>query len=305
MGGNIMKKRWPALLAILVLVIGVFVYLYFLHPETVPMWAEFDPSDEQPAQSDDTTSQQEEDTDIVFAPIQTNSKDEGPTTYMFFGRDRIVQEENGQDVETIETDLILIATLNPSTRNVDIQFIPPNTVQNEEQIRHLYSTKGIQSLEIAVEELTDQEVDNYIGVDYESFVQLIDVLGGIEVKLDKAIDMPKYGLTLKSGMNKLNGEETLKLIRLKWGKTTVIERIERQKLIVSAIYQKMGQMKNLSELKEVSKSLLKIRENLLTDLDSNQILGGFQFFTQEMKNLDVQILPGELVADEWIPTVEK
>lgn len=314
MGGNIMKKRWPALLAILVLVIGVFVYLYFLHPETVPMWAEFDPSEEQPAQSqnqddstnvEDTTSQPDEETTTVFTPIKTTPKVEEPTTYMLFGRDRVVKEENGQEVEMIETDLILTATLNPSTRNIDVQFIPPNTVQNEGEIKHLYSTEGIQSLETAVEELTGQKVHNYIGVDYESFVQLIDVLGGIEVKLDEVINMPKYGLILKPGLNTLNGEETLKLIRLKWGKTTIIERIERQKLILSAIYQKMREMRNLSELKEVSDAMLGIREDLLTDLDGNQVLKGFQFFTQGLNYLNVEIIAGELVENEWIPTVEK
>lgn len=264
-----MKKGWAAALALLIIAVGVFTYLYFFRGNTAPMLADEGP----------------------------DSQIEEPMNYLIFGRDVSLDSEatdSSSKSQSVETDLVIIATFDAQAKAIDVTFIPPNAVvDGESQLKNLYDEKGITGLKAGVTELTNKEIDYYIGIDYQPFVQLVDVLDGIEVKMDETIDLEKYGLFIHPGINKLNGEETLKLLRLKWGKTTVVERIERQKIVLTAIYQRLSEVKNLSQMEDVSNAVLAIREKLATDVESEQILKLFDLYGKGIDKFTVDIFTPE------------
>lgn len=282
-----MKKWMPAILAVLILVLAVFIYLYFFHFDSNPMLADKGIKDKEPISTNNPTNTTSPNQDADFEAA----------TYLIYGRD----QSDSSEVK-VETDLILTATLDPKAETVKILFIPPNTQATENQeLKNLYANKGINGLKTGVEEITGQKIDHYIGLDYDPFVDLIDILAGIEVRMDETIDMQKYGLFIHPGINQLNGEQSLKLLRLKYGKTTVLERIERQQQVLSAVYQKLKKINNLAKIKEVTDAVLNIREKVETDVRSEEILQGMEFFTKGIDKLDVTILPGELHEGLWIP----
>lgn len=292
-----MKKRWPIFLAILVIILGVFVYLYFLHPDSVPILAQLGLDKKDKVQNDGTVDNGD------VGKIDKNDKTdkhEESSTYLIYGLDHPLETE-GVEGELIETDLVFTATLNSETKTVDIIFIPPNTFFNDRQIKDIYAEEGVEGLKVEIGKLNDQSFDGYIGVDYQTFVELIDVLDGIQVKVDETIDLPKYGLSIHPGINKLNGETTLKLLRLKRGKTTIIERIDRQNSVFLAIYHRLLEIRNLSKIQEVSEAILTIRKKLETNVESDQILKGFTFFKKGINEFKIEILSGEIVDEQWIP----
>ncbi len=288
------KKWWAGIGALLIIVIGVFIYLYFFHGDAFPMLADEGPDVEQTANDNDDQ-----------VPMKTGVEE--VVTYLLYGRDTALDEKsvqlNENDVEQrVETDLVLIATVDPKDQTVNISFIPPNTVIEDNTIlKDLYNDKGIEGLCSGVEALTQKKINYHLGVDYASFIQLVNVFNGIEVKLDETIELNKYGLTIHPGINKLNGEETLKLLRLKQASTTAVERIERQKSVLTAIYQRLLDIKDLSQFQDVTETVLNIREKLETDIQSDQILNEFKFLSEGIDQFNVDILAGELVNGQWIP----
>ncbi|AZR73685.1 hypothetical protein BBF96_10005 [Anoxybacter fermentans] len=278
-----MKKWWPAIVAVLILIIGIFVYIYFFHSNTTPMLADIGSKDEEKVEHKDEEK-------VVDKSI-----------YLIYGRDMSSEEGKTKEVK-VETDLIITATLDPVSKTIDILFIPPNTVlEDNQEVKIIYDKEGIAGLKAGIEKLTGKKINGYIGIDYQPFVQLIDILGGIQVRMDESIDLPKYGLFIHPGINKLNGEETLKLLRLKRSKTNVLERIERQKKVIMAIYERLIEIKNFSQIQKVGDAVLQVREKLETDIESAQILKGFKFFSQGIEKVNVEILPGELINGLWIP----
>mgnify|MGYP006275510955 FL=1 len=315
-----MKKKWKtALISLLIIGIGIFVYLYFFNSETAPMLAgknsevkETKTTEEKPEKAkegseakpvvSDNITEKEKATEPTKAEKdeKTEQKPEidQKAIYLVYGLDKAATKWDNK----IQTDLVITATLDPASNSIDILFIPPNTAVNNKELKNIYSEENIDNLLIGVEKITNKDIDDYIGLDYKSFVDLIDTIGKIEVEVNEDIHLRKYGLTLDKGLNELDGQETLKLIRLRRPDTTVMERIERQKRIATAIYKELKDFGNLSELKEVSDSLLKLREELETNVSSDQIIKGFRFFNRGVDKINVEVLSGHTKEGLWIPS---
>lgn len=264
-----MKKGWAAALALLIIAVGVFTYLYFFRGNTAPMLADEGP----------------------------DSQLEEPINYLIFGRDSAFDDEGIDTTESlgVETDLVVLATIDAQRKAIEVTFIPPNAiVSGVSELKNLYDERGISGLKAGVTELTKKEIDYYVGIDYQPFVQLVDVLDGIQVKMDETIDLNKYGLFIHPGINQLNGEETLRLLRLKRGKTTVMERIERQKIVLTAIFQRLTEIKNLAQMEDVSNAVLAVREEFETDVQSEQILKTFELYNKGIDEFTVNIFDPEL-----------
>ncbi len=110
------------------------------------------------------------------------------------------------------------------------------------------------------------DFDGYAHVDFESFREIIDAIGGVDVELT-AGEAGAIGLPY-SGMNHLDGEHALAFCRLRaidsnW------ERTGRQRRTIQAILTKAKSM-NLSELNNLANTVLPMID---TDLDNETITG--------------------------------
>ncbi len=120
------------------------------------------------------------------------------------------------------------------------------------------------------------EIDGYAMVDFDSFIQVIDVLGGVNV------DVPEYvanhlnrGVLSKnkisSGKNVLlDGEQALHFSRVrKTDSNGDISRVARQRQVVNALIQK-AKGATLSEINEVADVML---ANVRTNVSKKSIIG--------------------------------
>jgi LCP family protein required for cell wall assembly len=85
--------------------------------------------------------------------------------------------------------------------------------------------------------------DHYIAVDRQTFVEMIDAVGGVDVKLKSFVDLnSKHGtpdprMVLQAGMNHLDGELALRLATNRIPST--FQRMKYEKLILSALREKL------------------------------------------------------------------
>lgn len=68
-----------------------------------------------------------------------------------------------------------------------------------------------------VEGMSGIRVDHFVVVDFAGFKGLVDALGGVTVTLDKPMSGSKGGLKLDAGTHRLNGTDSLKFVRTRYG----------------------------------------------------------------------------------------
>ncbi|MCB5181624.1 LCP family protein [Streptomyces antimicrobicus] len=81
----------------------------------------------------------------------------------------------------------------------------------------IYSLAGPACVVKTVEQMSGVRVDHFVEVDFAGFKGLVDALGGVTVTLDKPMSGAKGGLKLDAGTHRLNGEQSLKFVRTRYG----------------------------------------------------------------------------------------
>jgi polyisoprenyl-teichoic acid--peptidoglycan teichoic acid transferase len=204
---------------------------------------------------------------------------------------------------TLNTDVMIVATLNPQTKHVTMTAIPRDTgvripgyrgwhkvnsvyangeieKRAEEKKGELAHETGPELVKKTIGNLLDVPIQHYAIIDFEGFTQVIDKLGGIEVNVDKSMkyDDPADGthIDLEPGLQTLNGEQALGFVRHRKDNRgpkfydTDFERGKRQQIVIKAVADKMETIQGMSHLL----SMLEVTgDHIHTDLSKNQIMG--------------------------------
>jgi LCP family protein required for cell wall assembly len=80
-------------------------------------------------------------------------------------------------------------------------------------INSAFMTGGLACAWKTVESLTKVRVDHAIELDFSGFTAMVDAVGGVEVRLPRAMDDPRAKLNLPAGKSLVNGEQALAYVR--------------------------------------------------------------------------------------------
>ncbi len=122
-----------------------------------------------------------------------------------------------------------------------------------------------------VEKLTGIYIDGFVVVDFASFQDVVNTLGGIDICLAEPIDDSPADLKLDAGCQTLDGKQALGLARARksLGDGSDISRINRQQQVVEAIISKTLTLNLVSDLP----SLYRVIEDLVSHVDMSSSLG--------------------------------
>lgn len=118
------------------------------------------------------------------------------------------------------TDTIMVLTYDTVNQTAGLVSIPRDTLVNAGSLRinSLYR-KGIEELENCVSDLLGIPIDYHVIIDIEGFVELVDLLGGVEfdIPVHMSYDAPDQDLHIhfEPGLQHLTGEEALQVCRLR------------------------------------------------------------------------------------------
>ncbi|MBO1333641.1 LCP family protein [Streptomyces sp. VRA16 Mangrove soil] len=150
------------------------------------------------------------------------------------------------------------------------------------------------------EDLTGVRVDHHLVVDFTGFEEIVDALGGIDVKVPQRMRVPGGDVVLDKGKQHLDGAQALVFVR---GRTGVgdgsdLQRIERQKEFARVMMHHVRQARLLDRPAELYDVLDAVTSSLTADrgLDSLPELGRLA--------KDVGAVPERRVAVVTVPSVE-
>lgn len=111
-----------------------------------------------------------------------------------------------------------------------------------------------------VEGMTGIKIDHYLEVDFTSFMETVDTLGGVEVCTAKPLKDSATGLNLTAGTHKLNGGEALRYVRSRHiDGYADLGRMQRQQKFMAALIKQTtssGVLTSPAKFQQVASSML-------------------------------------------------
>lgn len=239
---------------------------------------------------------------------------------VFMGHNEKTAEELGEfrililGESTGLTDTIIVASYNPVTQKASMLSIPRDTFTGESTYSARASHKinslagGGESPEKTlkeVNEITGLDIENYVYVDTEALIEIVDAIGGLE--FDVPIDM-KYDdysqdlhINLKAGKQNLSGKEVEGLVRFRHnndGSTYSYEygiedygRMHTQRNVITELAKQVLSTKKISEITEIINI---VKKYVKTNVDLTNVTGYLPYAMNfDLSTVSTQQLPGE------------
>jgi polyisoprenyl-teichoic acid--peptidoglycan teichoic acid transferase len=176
----------------------------------------------------------------VASPVGLLPQPAGQINIMLLGSDQ------RRDQAGFRTDTILLLTLNPKGGTASLTsfprdlyvYIPGWTVN---RINTAFPHGGFSTLQMTMEYNFGVRPDYYVLINFWSFSQIIDNLGGIDVQVGKALtdQRPGFGqYSVRAGTIRMDGDTALWYVRSRYT-TSDFDRTRRQQEVMRALFTKM------------------------------------------------------------------
>ena len=179
------------------------------------------------------------------------------------------------DKDGTRTDTMMVACYDTAEQTVGIVSVPRDTlIARENEHPHLVYGKG--GVEQRVKDISDMlgvPIDGYVKVNIKGFITLVDYLKGvdIEVPLDMNYDDPYQDLHihLKKGVQLLDGEKAMEMVRFRRYSEGDIKRVEMQQNFMKALIKECLSIKHWGKIKSYIDLAM---ENVQTDLEFGSVV---------------------------------
>ena len=174
------------------------------------------------------------------------------------------------------SDTLMLVTLNPTTKQAAILSFPRDMwVQipgrSEDKICHAYNRGGVELSQRTVEDLLGIDIDYYVRVDFSGFKDIVDVLGGVDINVEKKMDWDdrrgNLYIHLKPGLQHMDGEDAMGYVRYR--SDSDYERIKRQQRFLNALMEQKLTARNIPRLVRL---VPRIADAVDTDLSEPELL---------------------------------
>lgn len=194
------------------------------------------------------------------------------------------------------TDTIILAFVDTETGEAKVLSIPRDTYVTipgggKTKINHAYAFGGITLTKATIESAFGIKVDNYVEMDFNGFIELVDALGGVDIDVPERMYNSLENINLQAGPQRLNGAKALQFVRFREPIQADIGRIQRQQQFLSAL---MDEVATPSVILKIPKLVEVGLKNVETDLSAKEIMALANLVLKtDLSALELITLPGE------------
>lgn len=210
---------------------------------------------------------------------------DGYTNIALFG----IDNRSTGKYESGNSDCIMIASINNDTKEVRLisvyrdSFLAVDDDDNLRKLNAAYAKGGPTGAVAALNKNLDLDIKEYVAVDFNAVMEVVDALGGIELDISskEAETMKIYinemnevmgtnGIAVSGpGLQTVNGIQALAYCRDRYSGGDDYGRTERQRTVISKIVEKA----KAASLPTLNKVIDKLFPDISTSLSSSEILG--------------------------------
>ena len=188
-------------------------------------------------------------------------------------------DEYADEAGALLTDTIMVLSYDKTTKKTSLISIPRDLYvriygTKKDKINSAYEIgvlrkNGLGFTKKLISRITGLYIDNVLVLDFSSFKQIVDDLGGVDITLDQPFTETQqwgYEFTLPVGPNHLEGQTALYYVRSRFSSSD-FDRAQRQQKVIMAIKDKVLQLDLLADPIRTLTILNTIRKNINTDLN--------------------------------------
>ena len=242
-------------------------------------------------------------------------------TQLIKARDKSTILIMGVDVrkdDTGRSDTMMIATVDPKLDRASLLSVPRDTRvriygYGYDKINAAFAYGGEPLAEKTVENFLGIDIDHYIVIDVNSFVKIIDAIGGIDIYVDKRMkyedpwdDNGGLYINIFPGQQHMDGKKAVTYVRYRDSEGD-IGRIQRQQKFMEACLDKIMSPAFIPRIPAV---IREVADAIDTDMTFRQLLelaGALK--AAQANGIRTDMVPGyPLYIDEisyWIPYVDE
>ncbi len=269
-----------------------------------------------------------------YDPLSATALGIDPEKLKSIGRINIlILGESGYEDDYKLTDSIMVASYNPQTQQASMLSIPRDTYvgkkdKNSASSNYLASYKmnsvyrngtNIPETVERVEELTGLDINNYVLIDTDAIIQIVDAIGGVtfNVPIDMNYDDNNQNLHihLKAGEQLIDGNKAEQLLRFRHNQDWTsypaeygdndLGRMRTQREFIQATLKQLIKFENVTKVLNL---LDIVFDNVKTDLTLETIKYYIPYaFKFNMENIKSGMVPGtnEKCNGIWIYIANK
>lgn len=264
--------------------------------------------------------------DVVKSTEEQGTMVDGITNILLVGTDGEYVEKGNR------SDSVMLVTIDTNNKDIKISSIARDTYvdipgYSTEKLTHAYAYEGIDLLKEVFKENFDLDIDKYIAVNFISFMDIMDELGGVEVnveekdikEINKYIDAC-YGYyknkdekdkeyITESGVQRLNGYQALAFSRIRYT-DSAFARDNRHREVAESVYKEFAQ-KGIDTYKRCAEIVLNNTKTNISPIEmmnlaytvlkiNDKDIEQFQFPLEEYRN-------GHIISKQkgWVLEWEK
>lgn len=156
------------------------------------------------------------------------------------------------------SDIIMVVKYDPATKKMIIASIPRDTMVDipeygVNKINAAYAYGGDQLIDQVIENLLGIKLDFSIKLNFDTFSNVIDAVGGVKVNAKKQFFDSNNILVIDQGSQKLTGEKALFYVRFRSDNDNDYGRIDRQQEVVISLTEYLKTTSTKEKIKLISK----------------------------------------------------
>lgn len=248
-----------------------------------------------------------------FAGLPKVKQDNGRINFVFLGI------SGGEYKPPDLSDTIIFSSYNTKTGRTFLLSIPRDIWLDflKAKINTAYHYGGFSLVKQAIGEITGQPIHYVFVLDFEGFKKAVDLLGGVNIKVERTFDDFKYPIAGKendecdgdpefkcryehlhfeAGLEKMNGERALKYVRSRNAEGeegTDEARAVRQQKFLTAFKDQALSLKTIFSPKKILGLVIIFSTSTMTDLKKDEYFNlGLNFLRFDPKGIKMETLNG-------------
>lgn len=179
------------------------------------------------------------------------------------------------------TDAIALAIFDADNKAVRVASIPRDSrVQipgrGWDKINHAYVYGGMGLLKDTVVNLTGMAINYFVKVNYRSFPRIIDLLGGVDIYVEKRLKYTDYSgklfINIPKGQQHMDGKTALEYVRFRHDPLGDIGRVQRQQKFMDIVLAKLKSPAILPRIPALIDEVVSAVDTDLTPLEALKLM---------------------------------
>ena len=220
--------------------------------------------------------------------------------------------------DTGRSDTLFVTMLDTSRNQAALLSVPRDTLVSIpghawDKVNHAYAYGGHDLSRKTLENFLGIQINNYVLVDFQGFIKLVDAIGGVDIDVEKPMQYadPYDGenglvINLQPGRQHMDGTTAIQYVRYR-DEEGDIGRVDRQQKFMKAVFAKLRSTSLLTRAPEIARTLYQSIETDLSVTDLASLLVTFAKNVSGTSQLETAMVQGSpAYLDDisyWIPNM--